>query len=86
MTDAIIPTLNDFVREAYNAQEAFDNWDQGRTWNHTSPGLYPEGRYCTLQEVVDELDAANRALVDFVLERQHVWQDIWARIDAENVR
>ena len=58
--------LNDLVREAYDAQEGFDNWDQGKTYY---PSPFEKGpRICTLDEVVAELDAANLKLVRFAVE------------------
>jgi hypothetical protein len=53
--------LNHLVGEAHDAQEAFDNWDQGRTWVASRP------RECTLAEVVAEWDEANAKLIAHVL-------------------
>lgn len=58
--------LNDLIREAYDAQEGFDNWDEGKTYYPHSPFI--DGpRKCSLDEVVAELDAANLKLVQFVV-------------------
>ena len=56
--------LNDLVRESYCAQELFDSWDEGKAHY---PGPFGAVRYCSLDEVVSELDAANLKLVRFVL-------------------
>ena len=56
--------LNNLVREAYGAQELFDSWDEGKAHY---PGPFGTVRYCSLDEVVSELEAANLKLVRFVL-------------------
>jgi hypothetical protein len=62
---SFVPELNDAIREAFGAQEAFDNWDNGKTFYDK---VFGGPRFCALQDVVDELDTANLKLVQFVLE------------------
>lgn len=63
------PRFNELVREASTAQEAVDRWDGGCTWN--SFGISAK-RTCSLDEVVAEWDAANAALIKFVLDNKDV--------------
>lgn len=60
-----IAELNDLIREAYEAQEGFDNWDEGKTYYPNS--FLRDARHCSLEQVVHELDFANLKLVRFVL-------------------
>lgn len=60
--------LNDLIREAFSAQTAFDNWDEGKTWPDRTNPWSSEPRLCSLDEVVHELDSANLRLVRFVLD------------------
>ena len=55
--------LLDLVREAFDAQQAFDNWDNGKTsdgWN--------VGREVDLATVIQEMDEANLTLVMYIAE------------------
>jgi hypothetical protein len=61
-----LPEFNDLVRQAMDAQEAFDNWDEGATWHPSWQKLAP--RVCTLDEVVKEWHDANEKLIQFVLD------------------
>lgn len=60
--DNPLPEFNDLVRDAFEAQEAFDNWDRGTTWTGPIVGK----RVCTLDQVTKEWDDANRKLIEFV--------------------
>jgi hypothetical protein len=51
------------VREAFDAQEAFDLWDEGVTF-----GVFARRREVDLDTVVREWNAANAELVHFVME------------------
>lgn len=64
----MIPKLNELVKAAAAAQEAFDNWDEGKTWPDISKPWHATPRFCTLATVVRELDEANLKLVDYVLQ------------------
>lgn len=68
--------FNDLVREAYSAQEAFDNWDEGKTWDAGSK-FTKQPRMCALDDLCTEWDAANIKLINFVLEHG---QEIMTRI------
>jgi hypothetical protein len=55
--------FNDLVREAGVAQEAFDQWDQGKTSDGWNPA-----REVDLATVVQEWDEANLTLLLYVRE------------------
>ena len=58
--------LLDLVREAYVAQEGFDNWDGGET-HYPGPFGKPN-RECDLATVIQEMDEANLTLVMYIAE------------------
>ena len=62
-----IAELNDLIREAFSAQHAFDNWDEGKTWPDNTNPWSSEPRECTLDTIVRELDEANLKVVEFCL-------------------
>lgn len=57
-----VADLNDLVGSVASAQEAFDNWDDGRTTIH---GMI---RFCDLELLEQELDEDLLALVLYVRE------------------
>lgn len=60
-----VPRFNELVFAAAEAQEGFDNWDDGKTY-YPSSVLGRGPRECTLDEVVAEWARANIELVQFV--------------------
>lgn len=53
----------ELVREAAYCEEAFDNWDNGKTWAPLG-----KERSASLDEITQEWDAAREKLVRFVME------------------
>ena len=61
-----VADLNDLIREAFSAQVAFDEWDEGYTYDDICGE--PVKRHVALDIVVQELDEANLTLVMYVAE------------------
>jgi hypothetical protein len=75
--------LLDLVREAYDAQEAFDQWDNGQTVGGFVVGGRRTAREVALDVVIQEMDEANLTLVMYIAENhEKIIEAITARGDG----
>jgi hypothetical protein len=79
--DNPLPDFNMLVRDAFDAQDAFDQWDDGKTIGDFFVAGQRTMREVDLDTVTREWDEANRKLIEYVLEHGEKLLEM-KRVDA----